>query len=260
MTTTATEAAPELVEVPAHHNDLGDYCPRGGERTADGTCPVFCREADELVGFDAGRVDEDEDPVATSEFRVLCGEVARELAGLRGETWEIEHDDGYRYRDMVIVAGPDHARLCVSDNRPADKVTLSGLYPYGYGRKLYSANVTRSRGARAIASALSRRVLDAGYPAALARALARKAEDDQRDAERLMWLRRVAELVGGHAPVKADQEVSFGDWDVEPPAVRGSVKAYYKSGDLMNVQLTAVPAEVVLRMLAILVEPPEAGS
>lgn len=44
-----------LEEVPSHRNDLGDWCPRSGERTADGTCPVYCREADEMAGFEAGR-------------------------------------------------------------------------------------------------------------------------------------------------------------------------------------------------------------
>lgn len=44
----------ELEEVPQHRNDLGDWCPRSGERTGDGTCPVYCHEADVLAGFDAG--------------------------------------------------------------------------------------------------------------------------------------------------------------------------------------------------------------
>jgi hypothetical protein len=44
----------DLEEVPDHRNDLGDGCPRSGERTADGTCPLYCHEADVLVGFDAG--------------------------------------------------------------------------------------------------------------------------------------------------------------------------------------------------------------
>lgn len=41
-------------KVPDHRNDLGDWCPLSGERTADGTCPVYCHEADVAVGFDAG--------------------------------------------------------------------------------------------------------------------------------------------------------------------------------------------------------------
>lgn len=46
-------------QVPEHRNDLGDYCPDSGTRTADGTCPQFCREADDMAGFDAGREDDD---------------------------------------------------------------------------------------------------------------------------------------------------------------------------------------------------------
>lgn len=43
-----------LEEVPGHRNDLGDWCPHSGERTEDGTCPVYCLEADIITGFDAG--------------------------------------------------------------------------------------------------------------------------------------------------------------------------------------------------------------
>ena len=43
-----------LEEVPSHRNDLGDGCPRSGERTTGGTCPLGCHEADVLTGFDAG--------------------------------------------------------------------------------------------------------------------------------------------------------------------------------------------------------------
>ncbi len=43
-----------LEEVPEHRNDLGDGCPHSGSRTADGTCPQYCHEADVLTGFDAG--------------------------------------------------------------------------------------------------------------------------------------------------------------------------------------------------------------
>lgn len=44
----------ELEEVPSHRNDLGDWCPSSGKRTADGTCPQYCHEADVLVDYDAG--------------------------------------------------------------------------------------------------------------------------------------------------------------------------------------------------------------
>jgi hypothetical protein len=56
--TAGADEPEELEEVPDHHNDLGDWCPRSGERTADGTCPVYCREADEITGFDAGERDD----------------------------------------------------------------------------------------------------------------------------------------------------------------------------------------------------------
>jgi hypothetical protein len=56
---TATSGHPEqladfLEEIPDHRNDLGDWCPRSGEYSAGGTCPLYCHEADVLVGFDAG--------------------------------------------------------------------------------------------------------------------------------------------------------------------------------------------------------------
>lgn len=53
------DALDGLEEVPSHSNDLGDWCPLGGQRTADGTCPLFCEEADDLAGFDAGREEDD---------------------------------------------------------------------------------------------------------------------------------------------------------------------------------------------------------
>lgn len=57
--TAQPQAEPQdLAEVPDHHNDLGDACPDSGKLTADGTCPQYCREADDLVGFDAGDRDE----------------------------------------------------------------------------------------------------------------------------------------------------------------------------------------------------------
>lgn len=52
-----------LEEVPEHRNDLGDGCPFSGGRSADGTCPLFCREADDLVGFDAGDRDNESENV-----------------------------------------------------------------------------------------------------------------------------------------------------------------------------------------------------
>jgi hypothetical protein len=43
-----------LEHVPDHKNDVGDWCPWSGSRTADGTCPQFCHAADLIVGYDAG--------------------------------------------------------------------------------------------------------------------------------------------------------------------------------------------------------------
>jgi hypothetical protein len=46
-----------MAAVPSHRNDLGDGCPYGSMDpyyTEDGTCPLYCHEADVLVGFDAG--------------------------------------------------------------------------------------------------------------------------------------------------------------------------------------------------------------
>ena len=62
----------ELAEVPSHRNDLGDWCPRSGERTADGTCPLYCHDADVQVGFDAGdREADDDDEQAPDTLREL---------------------------------------------------------------------------------------------------------------------------------------------------------------------------------------------
>ncbi|HEY1705650.1 MAG TPA: hypothetical protein VGG75_38685 [Trebonia sp.] len=47
-----------LEQVPEHRNDVGDWCPYSNRiRTADGTCPLYCEEADRLAGFNAERDD-----------------------------------------------------------------------------------------------------------------------------------------------------------------------------------------------------------
>jgi hypothetical protein len=52
--TTPDEMPDDLGQVGDHHNDLGDWCPYSGAHTADGTCPLYCHEADVQAGFDAG--------------------------------------------------------------------------------------------------------------------------------------------------------------------------------------------------------------
>ena len=55
-TTPDITAKPEddLEEIQDHRNDLGDWCPYSGQRSADSTCPLYCHEADVAAGFDAG--------------------------------------------------------------------------------------------------------------------------------------------------------------------------------------------------------------
>lgn len=52
--TSPDEMPDDLGQVGDHHNDLGDWCPYSGAYTADGTCPLYCHEADVKAGFDAG--------------------------------------------------------------------------------------------------------------------------------------------------------------------------------------------------------------
>jgi hypothetical protein len=52
--TPADEMPDDLEEVSEHHNDLGDGCPYSGAFTGDGTCPLYCHEADVDAGYDAG--------------------------------------------------------------------------------------------------------------------------------------------------------------------------------------------------------------
>ena len=75
--------------IPEHDNDLGDWCPDSGKRPADGTCPQYCRDADEQAGFDAGR-ENDEAPDGPCQYSaahrdqdvpavtvIICGPVGK---------------------------------------------------------------------------------------------------------------------------------------------------------------------------------------
>lgn len=108
-----SEEDEELAQVPEHHNDLGDWCPDSGSRTADGTCPQSCKEADDIVGFDTGRDDDDndddEEPTVTVEGTVypvlpngdvICPECgAARSQGRIADHMASEHDDDTEYDD-----------------------------------------------------------------------------------------------------------------------------------------------------------------
>ncbi len=99
----------ELTEVPEHHNDLGDWCPSSGGKTSDGTCPQYCRHADELVGFDAGERDGDEDeddPAEVSEEHEDAGAVAVRRCAYCGHLGDLEpinpHTSSQACRNTVL--------------------------------------------------------------------------------------------------------------------------------------------------------------
>jgi len=184
-------------------------------------------------------------------FPALCSDIAREMSAVRGEAWTTRGQQS----STVTLCGPKDAAIMLSDGwRHAGKIAASGLFPTGYGRGTYEANVAISRGARTIAREVSRRIIDAGYQDALAEAVAAKAERDHRDSVQVDLLRRAAAVVGGGDPGAPDAEVRFGRYHHAGDTMHGTVKSYWRGRGLLSFEVTAVPAETAMRVLAVLAE------
>jgi len=121
--------------------------------------------------------------VTLDELAALAAEVASVLTDLRREPWAVAEQPAAR-APTVRLAGPGHAALDLSFGWWATgKLTIDGVFPDGITHKGFSANVSPGRGATAIARDANRRVINAGYLDELASAVARKTEQDARDAE-----------------------------------------------------------------------------
>lgn len=195
------------------------------------------------------------------QMRDLAGDVAATLTAERGEPWQCTQADTPADTDYpgARLDGPAGARLQLREgwqahvDRPCGatgKVTVTGLFPAGQSHGTYTANVNPARGARTVAREAARRVLDAGYLAELPGILARKHQHDQEQAERLDWLRRAAWITGQDAPADAGDRIGLGHL----AAGYGDVRAYWTGSDRLNIELSGIPAETALRMLAVLAE------
>ena len=88
--------------VPDHGNDLGDWCPYSGTRTANGTCPQYCLEADEITGFNR---DGDSKAEADKRRRRADNAAFRWLKK-RNPSWDAERIRHQIARSHVIEKNP----------------------------------------------------------------------------------------------------------------------------------------------------------
>lgn len=192
----------------------------------------------------------------TAGFMADLGEgVAQRLSQARGETWRVtasSPDDGRAYPDVVISqqGGPAALKLIWGWYSPG-KVTVVGLLPEGVPGRSYRANVDQYRAVAALVTAAGKRVLQAGYLDDLPGLVASKARRDETFAKRRALLGRVAALFGQPAPDNSDSKVHLSEF-VEGA---GYVECYHgQRGDALNIDLSGVPGEVMLRMLQVLAD------
>lgn len=188
------------------------------------------------------------------ELCTLAADTALQLSQRRSEIWTVAStkDDTWPSAEL---AGPAGARLRIIYGYDASgKVTVRGLYPEGVGGTAYRANVDPARGAQAVASEADRRVLNAGYLAALPKVLERKAAQDAEQARRDGLMARAGELFG--IEPEPDGKVYLG----KRVLGRGYVENYYADGKgALNINLSGIPADVALAMLAVLAARTEPG-
>lgn len=192
------------------------------------------------------------------EFRALAEEVARHLRRLRGEDWNVvvEYDNPAAAppsAELAAAAGGGRLKLGCGSRVPG-KVTVTGMFPEGYGHSDWRANVDPGRGALVIAKEASRRLLKAGYLAELTEVYKRKAADDALAARQDAWLAAAAALFGREAPGRSPAgtlRLRLDDY----VAGRGHAEPYdTPDGGRWSVSLSGVPAETLLRMLAVLAQ------
>jgi hypothetical protein len=185
-----------------------------------------------------------------AELKDLAAEVAYELEFLRGEGWTVDTttDDAWPSAEL---AGEDGARLKLIFGWYAPgKLTVEGMFPPATGSRTdYRANVDPARGSQAIARAADKRVLQAGYLDVLPPAIAQRAEMDRREAARTELLGKVAALFGIDPADHGDgRKVFLGQF----LAGSGYVETYYADPGSLTFELSGIPAETALAMLAVL--------
>lgn len=182
------------------------------------------------------------------ELRELGAEAAAELTGLRGERWLVESTRDDTWPSLVLAEPASGARLqLIYGYWSPGMVTAVGVYPKDTGTRYpYRANVDPGRGGSRIGREADRRVLRGGYLDELPAMLARRAEMDVRTANRAERLGQAAELFSTQV---IDDKVFVGEF------VHGSGYAEMYSvmaPDTMSLNISGIPADVALRMLAVL--------
>jgi hypothetical protein len=187
------------------------------------------------------------------DFDRLAKGLAAELGTLRSEEWTVTADETADAR--AVLAG-GIARLSVSLGWRTGRLRVRGLDADGNVFRTWDITASPDRGAPAIAKDVNRRILAAGYADDLIVARAKKTAREVSDAARAAWLDQAAELFGiarpkDHTRGADPHKVYLGQF------VKGSgyVQSYGYGDtdtDYLDINLSGIPAQVMLDMLAVL--------
>lgn len=192
----------------------------------------------------------------TGTTEQLADGIARELGGLRGETWTTT--EGY-FASQRYLNGPGQALLLFSSDQVRAEISTS--YPESNTRgENLGLSASLARGPLAIARDINRKIMP-GYLAELGRVLAWNRDEQAKHEGRTVVLNQAAELFGatferpgawepGQSGAHKD---SLSLRERLPGAAFGTVEAYGEP-DKLNLDLHHIPADVALRMLAVLAE------
>jgi hypothetical protein len=190
-------------------------------------------------------------------FTDLIKALAWELGQLRRESWTWPPQTAHATYTTLACG---NAMLSLSWNSRAGKLHVAGLGPDGHvlarygaprGNPLtWSVNVDPDRGAPALARDINRRILAAGYADDLLAARAKAAERAAIAAARAQWIAQAADLFEVGMPEDGEKlylkQFVTGSGYVQAHGVDDT--------DHLDINLSGIPAQVALDMLAVLAE------
>lgn len=182
----------------------------------------------------------------------LATAVAFELDHIRSEGWRLDRMSahGDAYPAAWLASDTDAVLMLQYGFESPGRVTVTGVFPKSTGALYhFSANVDPERGAVAIARAADRRVLEAGYLDVLPDMVALRARIDRQTAERETLLARAGALFGIDARDYGDGRKVY---LTEVSEARGYVETYLNEPQSVTFNLSGIPAETALEMLAVL--------
>jgi hypothetical protein len=198
----------------------------------------------------------------------LAGAVAVHLTELTGEPW-ISQDSDHRTEGHLYGGGALH--LTVEDAADRSKICVSGHYPPSLkSRTFHRINVAEERGAQAIAREIVRRLLP-DYRAELAATEKFECEHAAQFAARAAALFEAEALFGGRTDFGSYDPAASGEARYKTSVrleLRGSRVARGQSypstefariettgyGDLMSLNVSDIPAAVMMGMLQVLAD------